>query len=96
MHINSKDGEILASLGEEAVAGMFRILDDIRESGEVNMGAATNILINSGFERSEARALTRGWMATFDGRSSVKRRAMKACGTTPTRPRLLTMEGPLA
>lgn len=61
--------EIRATINEsfsrESLKLMFEMLDDLRESGQVNMGASANILRNSGFERKVAQAVSRAWMATF-------------------------------
>ena len=48
---------------------MLVFLDDLRESGEVNMcGAAQNLRVEFWLEKRESRAVLKYWMETFGKR----------------------------
>jgi|15BtaG_2_1085339.scaffolds.fasta_scaffold02182_10 hypothetical protein len=49
-----------------------KILDDVRESGEINMFGAIGWLVdNYGLERSEASKIFNNWTETFGERHGV-------------------------
>jgi hypothetical protein len=55
----------------------FAYLDDLRESGAVNMfGAATYVAEDLGHDKRTARDLVSMWMRSYDGDSSVEDRVM--------------------
>ncbi len=55
----------------------FAYLDDLRDSGAVNMfGASKYVAEDLGHEKSTARSLVTMWMKSYDGASSVEARAM--------------------
>jgi hypothetical protein len=53
------------NFSRESLKAMFELLDDIRESGQVNMMGSASILREAGLVRSQAHAVSRAWMATF-------------------------------
>ena len=54
----------------------FEFLDDLRESGAVNMfGATTYVVDDLGHDKKTARNLVTAWMKSYDGVSSVEDRA---------------------
>ena len=55
----------------------FAYLDDLRESGAVNMfGASKYVAEDLGYEKATARSLVTMWMKSYDSDSSVEDRAM--------------------
>lgn len=59
----------------------FEFLDDLRASGVTNMyGAAPYLQRRFGFDITEARAMLKAWMNTFDGDTSHEDRAEQALG----------------
>lgn len=74
--INTPESRAIISeaMDRETLAMWFEALDDLRESGQINMGASANVLENSGLERKVAKAVSRAWMATFDPDAPMERR----------------------
>lgn len=54
----------------------FEYLDELRESGAVNMfGATTYVERDLGHDKKTARNLVTAWMKSFDGETSAEDRA---------------------
>jgi hypothetical protein len=74
--------EIRAILNEnfdrDRLARWFEILDEIRDSGKMNMYLASSVLEQLGLDRKVATAVTRAWMATFDADKSMEARVEEA------------------
>jgi len=61
------------------LAAAFTFLDNLRESGKINMfGAAPYLADAFDLERREAIAISAAWMETFDREASADDRAAKA------------------
>jgi len=56
----------------------FEYLDELRESGNMNMfGAGQALRMDFGLDKKEAADILSKWMETFDGESSVAERVAK-------------------
>lgn len=54
----------------------FEFLDELRESGAVNMfGASSYVVSELGHDSKTARNLVTAWMKSYDGETSVEDRA---------------------
>jgi hypothetical protein len=54
----------------------FEYLDELRESGVVNMfGATTYVVDDLGHDKKTARNLVTAWMKSYDGETSAEDRA---------------------
>ena len=60
----------------EQFAEAFEFLDELRESGQVNMFGATSYVVNElGHDKATARNLVTAWMKSYDGVSTPEDRA---------------------
>jgi hypothetical protein len=67
------------------IAPIFAWLDELRESGAVNMfGAGPLIADEFGLDRREARRIHGMWMKTFDDKRTPKERAIVALASAAT------------
>lgn len=61
------------------LAGHFRYLDELRESGRTNMwGAPAYLRAERYLDEDEANVVHGQWMDTFDGKSTPLERATRA------------------
>ena len=60
---------IIAALDPADLQDCYEYLDDLRESGDVNMfGATPYLAANRDLDQRTARAVLAGWMSTFAAR----------------------------
>jgi aryl-alcohol dehydrogenase-like predicted oxidoreductase len=60
----------------EQLVEAFEYLDDLRESGAVNMfGASSYVAEDLGHDKRTARDLVSAWMKSYDGKTSAEDRA---------------------
>lgn len=68
----------ITDVTEEQLGHMFRWLDDLRDSGRINMYGAPPLLAQAfDLEKRVAKDVWLGWTQTFDGEAEASTRAAK-------------------
>lgn len=71
----------------ETLTSYFTKLDNLRDTGSMNMWGAGDYLKNHyGISEVVSRATHAVWMDTFDGKSTAEERAIEALSTRDTLP----------